>query len=298
MYTRIHDYGKILITEHRYLDNLYDGEVVIQEKYDGSQFSAAMLEDGVHVRTKSREYEIEAPEAMFIAAHQTIKDIQDLLTPGSVYRFEYLSKPKHNVLCYDRIPLRHLVLFDVEYEPGAYLSPKELELEANRLGVEPVKVLFQGYVTDKNFLLTLLENNSTLGGQKVEGIVVKNYNARSEDGKLVKGKIVSADFKEVHQADWKLRNPGRKDVIESIIDSYATVARFNKAILHLKEDGKLTDSPKDIGPLINYVKDDILAEEEESIKKVLFDYFKGDIMRGCTRGLPEYYKRKLAGFEE
>jgi hypothetical protein len=53
-------------------------------------------------------------------------------------------------------------------------------------------------------------------------------------------------------------------------------------------------SPKDIGLLVKEVPKDIRDECEDEIKEILFSHFWSKISRGVIRGLPEWYKKKLA----
>jgi hypothetical protein len=56
----------------------------------------------------------------------------------------------------------------------------------------------------------------------------------------------------------------------------------------------LTEEPKDIGPLIKEVHNDIEAEETDGIRDALWKIFKKDIMNKSTAGLPEWYKERIA----
>ena len=56
----------------------------------------------------------------------------------------------------------------------------------------------------------------------------------------------------------------------------------------------LEGSPRDIGPLIREVPEDVRQECEQAIKDALFAYAWPTIQRGIVRGLPEWYKRRLA----
>ena len=296
----LNSYGKILANGHKELDNLYNGPVVIQEKVDGSQFSFAVFDGELHVRSKGKIMQPDFPEEMFKKAVRNIQSIQEDLTPGWIYRGEMLNKPKHNALAYDRTPAMNVILFDVEKfedSPGLYLTPKELANEAARLGLESVPIFFKGEITNPTEILQYLDNKSILGGQKIEGVVIKNYGQLSFDFKLCKGKIVSEDFKEVHRKSWGEANPNRGDKLSLITDSLRTVARFNKAIIHLEERGELDNSTRDIGKLLKEINEDIIAEEKEYIKEELYKAFSKDILRGATRGFPEWYKRKLAGID-
>ncbi|MCH8034511.1 MAG: hypothetical protein IH950_12255, partial [Bacteroidetes bacterium] len=68
---------------------------------------------------------------------------------------------------------------------------------------------------------------------------------------------------------------------------------WHKAIQHFRDDGKLTESPKDIGPLIQEVLRDIEEEELENIKEELWRLFKKPIQRIVVAGFPEWYKQQL-----
>ena len=108
------------------------------------------------------------------------------------------------------------------------------------------------------------------------------------------GKYVSEAFKEVHEADWKARNPHGKDLIQKFIEKYHSPARWQKAVQHLREAGKLEGSPRDIGMLIREIPADVRKEEEQAIKDALFEHFWLQIQRGIIAGFPEWYKSELA----
>lgn len=281
---------------HRAIADLFTGPVVIQEKLDGSQFSFGVDEAGqLFCRSKGCGLHIEAPDKMFAKGIESVKTLTDRLTPGFVYRGEYLQRPKHNALAYDRVPNQHVILFDVERTAGSqdYLSSSELAAEATRLGLEATPVLFEGVVDDVKLLRELLDKVSVLGGQKIEGVVVKNYALCTTDHKVMMGKFVSESFKEVHRSSWKEANPAQGDVLASLIRGLKTPARWAKAVQHLREAGTLTETPTDIGSLIKEVRADIKKECSEEIKDVLFQHFIGDILRGVTGGLPEWYKEQI-----
>ena len=81
--------------------------------------------------------------------------------------------------------------------------------------------------------------------------------------------------------------------IQDFMNSFCTEARWQKAVNHMKEDGRLTNSPKDIGTLFKEVHLDIIEEETDNIKEFLYNHFIKDIKRRATRGLPEWYKEQL-----
>jgi hypothetical protein len=107
------------------------------------------------------------------------------------------------------------------------------------------------------------------------------------------GKFVSEAFKEVHAAEWKAANPTRSDIVERLIDTLRTPARWNKAVQHLRERGQIEDSPRDIGLLIREAQEDIEKECMDLISAKLLEWALPNIRRGVIRGLPEWYKDEL-----
>lgn len=284
-------YGKILNLGHKQIEQLLDGPVVIEEKVDGSQFSF-WKEEYVYFRSKNQLL-IPNNAGMFDKAIGSVLEVSSLFPDYTLYRAEYLRKPKHNTLAYDRTPDGHLALFDVERGEGDYYSLTEKKTEADKLGIECVPVLFVGQITSKEQLDELLDTESFLGGQKIEGLVIKAY-GRFQEGKLLCGKYVSSRFREMHTKDWKLRHPGPTDIRDQLVDSLRTEARWEKAVFHLREAGCLEGSARDIGPLIKEASEDTMSECEEFIKQKLYEWASKHISRGITRGLPEWYKEKLA----
>lgn len=293
-----HSYPKSLNLGHRGLACLFDNEVIVEEKIDGSQFSFGVFctPDGhefLRCRSKGSELNLVAPPDMFVDAVATAQRLASELKMGWTYRAEYVQKPKHNTLCYDRIPEQKLILFDVNPTHEEYMSYEEKEAEGKRLGLETVPCLFQGMVKDIAMFRELLNTVSILGGVNIEGVVIKNYDQFGSDGKVLLGKFVSEKFREAHGQDWKDRHPGQNDILICLQHKYGTIARWQKAVQHLREANLLEDSPRDIGLLLKEVNRDTLEEEKEAMMEELFKWGWKSISRGLTRGLPEWYKEEL-----
>lgn len=292
-----HSYPSIYALGHRCVEDLLLDPVLVEEKIDGSQFSFGVFEnaDGLDLRCRSKgaQLNIIAPDGMFQRAVDTAKALQGKLRVGWTYRGEYLMKPKHNALAYDRIPKDHVILFDINTGEESYLSYDEKKAEAERLGLEIVPCMFNGTITDLQHFRSMLDTVSCLGGQKIEGVVVKNYQRFGKDKKVLLGKFVSEAFKETHAREWKAANPNRVDVVEALIASLKTDARWHKAVQHLREAGKIEDSPRDIGLLMKEVPTDVEKEEVEYIKSKLYEWAWPQIRRGIIGGLPEWYKEQL-----
>ena len=293
MGTSWHTYPKIYNVGSVELNGFFDDVVSVEEKVDGSQFSFGVFNGQIKVRSKGKELILDNPEKLFTQAVETVKRLSSTLVDGWTYRAEFLAKPKHNALAYDRIPSSHLIIFDINTQEECYLSYEEKKAEAERLGLEIVPLLYQGSITTPEQFMQLLQNVSVLGGQKIEGVVCKNYNKFGRDKKVLMAKFVSEAFKEVHKSEWKVSNPGNADILEIIKTKYTSQARWNKAIQHLKEAGNYTNSPADIGNLIKEVQEDIQKECKEDIKEELWRWAKDKILRGVVKGLPEYIKEQL-----
>lgn len=290
----IHSYPSVYQLGHRAIEGIFNGPVTIEEKIDGSQFSFGIIDGELQARSKNQQIIISAPDSMFGNACIEICELMPQLHPGWVYRCEYLAKPKHNALAYSRVPVHHLIVYDIDTGNEAYMSTTEKYVETNRLGLEHVPSFFVGEVKSLEMFKELLDRESILGGTKIEGVVVKNYSLFTQEKKVAMGKYVSEAFKEKHEKEWGAANPSGKDVAQQLIEELRTEARWQKAVQHLRERGELDNSPKDIGALIREVPADILKEEKEHIMDVLFGHFWKQIARGVNAGLAEWYKEQLA----
>jgi len=286
-------YPKIYAIGHRINNGIFDGEVQIEEKLDASQYSFMLHEGRVLTRSRNQEIYKDGCQKMFTDAVAVAHSLKDKLHEGWLYRGEYFQKSKHNVLAYDRIPKNHIALFNVETAPETYLSYEEMAIEAERLSLEVVPLLYRGEINSREELMKFLDTVSILGGQKVEGVVIKNFNKFSPYGNVLMAKYVSEAFKEVHDKEWKTKKVAPKDIHIQLGEKYGGIARWNKAIQHLKESGEHEGDPRDIGKLMKEVHSDVFAECENEIKERLFQWAWPNVKRVLTRGLPEWYKEEL-----
>lgn len=294
---RLHSYPKVYALGHPAIADLLKGPVAVQEKVDGSQFTFGLIGGELLCRSHGADINVSDPPGLFAPAVETAKRLHaaGLLVEGWQYRAEAVYRPKHNTIAYSRAPAGGMILFDVDTGLEKRLPPDEMVRVAEALGLEHVPTYLMGEVADVEGLKAWLDRESVLGGAKIEGVVLKNY-ARwnDKDGKMLMGKYVSEAFKETHRTEWRKSNPTRSDIVEELIARYCIPARWEKSIQHLREDGALTDSPKDIGPLMKAIGNDILAECKDEIVAALFRHFWPQIQRGSTRGLPQWYKDRLA----
>jgi len=314
-------YTKVLTLGSAYTENALIGEVIVQEKVDGSQFRFGINEDrelligskGVKIIPIEGDEELLNIPKMFKPAVKHILSIKEILSkflPDTYFFAEILQKPKHNVLKYGRVPKNHIVLFDV-LEQGSWVSKSRLEDIAKFLDIDVIPELYRGVIERKridtdaggykssatDFVKRVIETtHSFLGEEMIEGVVIKNYNQTILLGGNIFPlftKYVREKYKERHDIEWKTKHP--KDSLQDYIKGFQTEARWQKAIIHLEEKGQLEKSPRDIGKLIKLVQKDIEEEERENIQNYLYRKFIKDILRTSTRGLPEWYKEKLLG---
>lgn len=296
----IPSYPSIYALGHRAVTDLFRDPVVVQEKVDGSQISFARYDgpDGPFLKVRSKGADIlpVAPPDMFKAGVAYLQSIIETIPANVIFRGEYLAKPKHNALVYDRVPRHNIVLFDVDEGLESYVGWDRLLDYAALLDFETVPLLYTGMVYSPTELRSFLDRESYLGGQKVEGVVVKNYQRFTLDKKVMMAKLVSEAFKEVHAAEWKGQSE-QADIVALLRAEYASPARWQKALIHLRERGQIEDSPRDIGKLIPEVMQDITKECEAEIKDKLFAWAWPRLRKGLTHGLPEWYKDSLLALQ-
>lgn len=288
-------YPKVLTLGSAYTENALEGKVVVQEKYDGSQIRWGINQDGIfEVCSRRRKIPIEQPGQFkkgieyLMEAYEEIKPLPPLI----MFFGEYLQKPKHNVLKYERIPKNHIVLFDALVD-GNYVNREDLERWAEVWGIEAAVELFRGDATI-DILRDLLKGNaSSLGKEDIEGVVIKNYDQQIVLGGVVRPlftKLVQSKYRERKQvADKKARGMG----IERFILSFRNENRWQKALQYLKDEGKLANEPKDIGLLIKRIHKDIEEEETENIRNFLLKKVIKKIKAVSSSGVAEWYKDKL-----
>jgi len=297
----LHSYPNVYQLGHKLVSNVLDGYVLVQEKIDGSQISFGIDNFGdLRIRSKNKEIDIEHPNDMFRLAVEWIVNNRSNLQAGWTYRGEYLQKSKHNTLAYSRVPRNNIILFDICDGLESYLSYSDLCAEAKRIGLEVVPLFAEGVFTEANILAhkdIWLSRESILGGTKVEGVVIKNYNVFTAEKKVAMAKIVRQEFKEQNSSNWKDEHPTSQDIIQRLIETYRNEARWRKAVQHLRDAGELQGEMRDIPLLMKEVSNDVLKECKDEILEQLFAYAWPKIMKGITRGLPEWYKTQIENCE-
>lgn len=288
-------FPKIFAIGKHYIENIFQDEVEITEKIDGSQWGFGKINGELICRSKGKRQEVECPDKLFLKAIEYVKSIENKLPENVMFYGEYLKTEKHNVLCYERPPKNNIILFGACKSNGEFI--KDYYKYAELLDLECVPVIYKGKVDNFEQLKDLLKKESVLGKCKIEGFVVKNYNQPVILGghiiPITCGKYVSEEFKEVHQKNWSRENTG-KGKWEVFKNGFCTEARWLKALFYLRDNNELENAPKDIGILMKRIRIDIIEEEKETIKDFLWQEFSKELLNKSIKGVPEWYKERLA----
>lgn len=298
----IQSYWKsVNIGDPKLIEFFQGAPLVIEEKVDGSQFSFGKINGVLHARSRSKALELEAAEKMFRPAVEYVKSIEDRLPDNLIFRGECLTSVKHNTIKYSRVPNGFVALFGADSPvTGEGTLAKDLLGYGELFGMDVVPTLFEldpGEMSPVELfeqLNAFLPTQSFLGGATIEGVVIK----RARDpiyfmDRPIFAKLVSEAFRETHKKAWRETNPAHGDIIRILADELATPQRFEKAIQHLREAGRLENGVRDIGNLIGEVRKDINEECSEYMKEKLFAWASDKVARIASNRVPEWYKKRL-----
>ena len=294
-------FPKVLTLGQMHTAELLDGEVEIKEKIDGSFIGFRVAPDLSHVmcRSKSRQLDIGNVDKGFRDPVDYVQTLAGVLDPDLVYYGEVLVRPRHNRLRYERMPKNNIVLFAVrDMTTGAMTTDDAvLRATAEKLDIDAIPCLGSKDRYTADDLQKLLETESYLGGQKIEGVVISRdepwyWPAAGKEIPARLAKLVRDDFKETN----RVRKDGtskREERLNEFFDGFRTEARWEKAVQYLRDAGELMHDPKDIGKIMRRIHEDVAEEEEDYIRQTLFDMFITDIKRSAATGAPEWYKARL-----
>lgn len=285
--------------------------LTVEEKIDGSQFSFGFLPNkwGTYVlrmTSKNKEVEIWQPEGLFknVVEYLKTKDYRQILPKDIVFRGEAVCSPRHNKLHYSRTPFGYCVVYGAENLRTATEVPRTVwQLVALEMGMEPVRQFPSLQTHGKalsdviNEVKGYLEDESMLGGPKVEGIVLKRTknHINTQDGVPMFAKVVSDSFREIAKPKKTKGIVSDAGVIKEILDLVNKDMVYSKAVQHLREEGILAYSNSDIGPLINEIKRDIAEDLKEPAKSILWEWAKNTVTTGIIDGFAQWYIKKLKG---
>jgi len=165
-------YPKIFSIGQVYIKDIFTEDVNISEKIDGSQMAWAKIGGQLLMRSKGAMLYKEKPEKMFKEGMDYLISIEDRIPENLIFYTEYLQKPRHNTVKYNRIPKNYFALFGViDVSDKCY---PDIEVYANMLDIDYVPTIYEGPISNAGELFPMLERESVLGGANIEGVVVKN----------------------------------------------------------------------------------------------------------------------------
>lgn len=277
----------------------------IQEKVDGSQLSVSINKDG-SLTFWNKNKAISDQAKVFAKACSMIKAIQDKLNPEYRYHGEAVCCRRHGIVHYATVPPYYWILYDIQVEATRkYLSVDEMEAEAKRIGLAFVQRLYQNsdaaiqpipIVQDLIDKIERGELTSTLGGNSIEGVVLKHHNFVSDKGiTATKQKFVSSQFKERHASGVGKsdRNMNPDEFLDMLGSQFNTAPRFTKAIQHLKEADKFQPKPNEMFKISQELDSDLEAECKALIQEFLWVEFSPKIFAASRKNLKEWYENFL-----
>lgn len=266
--------------------------IVATEKIDGA--NSSFRREGDVIRAFSRNQELDEHNTLggFYQFAQSL-NVQDLLD-GVIYFEEWTNKHKVHYPNYEK----QFFLFDIYNNfTKEYVSFSMVKDESKRLGLNLVPVFYEGEYIDFEHLQSFIGKTS-LGGrlgdiETGEGIVVKNYSYKDRFGKQLFVKLVTEAFAEV-QKQKKPKDPNIEITQEqNFVNTYLTVARVEKMIYKLVDEGILNEhwGIEDMGIILRNLGDrvyeDMMKEEGDSLTQ---EFEEKHIRKAIGRILPQQVK--------
>ena len=273
------------------------GNVVVQSKVDGAQFSFWVDEnDTLHFGKHSCEMSSEetyshkndgsyvwkaVPDIEYAYLHSNIEFKKSLIYYGE-------SLQKHTLQYRDDMP--GFIGYDVfSLETGEFLDWKIAKQEFELIGLPFINVHFEKDVRDITIKeLHKLISISPYRDDGDEGIVIKRYDCKNIYGRPLFAKIVANDFKEKNRQVFNgIKNVNTDEL--NITDTYCTPGRITKIIHKLIADEQYGLSMKLMPILFREVVKDILIENILTIymenKQINFKTLEKLVATQCVKQL-------------
>ena len=255
-------YPKIKILGDRENEGILDGHIIIEEKVDCANFRTMLTKDKFIMGSRGRELR-DSGEKQFtrcmVHVRERLNANPDVLK--NIYD-KYGS-----IILFGEAIIRHTIGYDFERMPpflgfDVYVVSKHTFLDRedkvrifNNIGLEPIKLLYDGLYTDESLLKI---PQSVYYNGLAEGVVIKNYE------KQMMCKIVDDLFKEKNRETFGGSKKFATDGNEEFIAIYCTNARIEKMIFKMIDDGMELGMPL-MGNLFKLVYKDIWEEEWQEI---------------------------------
>ena len=148
-------FPKISALGTKYVQDIFLDEVELTEKLDGSQLGFGKVNGELIIRSKGTIINQDSPDNLFKEGVATVQSIADRIPDNMFFYGEYFKKPRHNKVCYDRIPKHHIALFGAVELPDRFIDDHVILTEcADKLDVEVVPLLFRGKVPNQGSVMS------------------------------------------------------------------------------------------------------------------------------------------------
>ena len=231
-------YPKIRILGDDENKGILDGFVGIEEKFDGANFRVLITKKDIkHIIYGSRHRELE--EEGEKAFTRCILYLKEKLNKHGV-EIDCILEKYGSIILFGECVVRHTIGYDFERLPPfigfdvyefntkTFIDREDKVRLFENLGLEPIKQVFSGKVTNKT---NLEVPKSEYYNGLAEGIVIKNFATQQF------AKIVRDEFKEKNRETFGGSKKFAKDDTEYFISVYCTNARIEKIIFKAVDDG-------------------------------------------------------------
>lgn len=249
--------------------------IVIQEKIDGS--NAHVVREGDSFQAFSNHLvlnEVQNLQGFYFWVKEHYQQIPSKYEGLSVYG-EWLT-PHH--CWYPANCFGEFYVFDVMDSDGKYWKQGRVEELAAECGFQYAPVLYDGEFQDWRHVASLV-GKTLLGGEKGEGVVVKNQNILNKQSSVFYVKVVSKEFQETNKARQVIKTLPMDEICKQEETkeeacSIVTKARVRKMLLQCIDNGELSPNWKslsvnEVTKLVKrWVYKDCLKEEKETMDSI------------------------------
>lgn len=253
--------------------NLYDN-IIIQEKIDGSN-THVNVSDINTFKAYGQNFELNEMNHLNGFWYYMRDNYRKI--PNKYYGLDIYGEWLVPHYCdYPVDKYGEFYIFDV-MENGKYWTQDRVELLAYECGFYYAPVLYKGSFKSWKHVMSFV-GSTALGGDKGEGVVVKNQTKLNSNGPFYV-KIVSPEYQEVMAKRDKVKMVNMDKILtleelRNLTKSVVTLNRVRKILFKLVDNGEISVNWKSLDnsqfskKLCSAVYRDILNEEPEVIKKV------------------------------
>lgn len=249
-------------------EGLLDGEVIVQEKIDGANCTAAWdHEVGLILASRNQVVSVNGdPKKGFNGFVEYVlgRDAEFGFVcryPHLILRGEWLVK---HTLRYADEHMNKFYVFDVQYRDGGYMPYEEYAPMLDEFGILTVPHIATLQRPTPEELTDLVIGPSGMGDIEREGIVVKRYDFVNRYGRAAWGKLVSKDFKVQHAAVMGYQRRQDYEYLEmKFAHEAVTQAEVLKTIAKIKNEkqpGDLAFSIRDMPQILGRVYHDAFTD--------------------------------------